>query len=241
MAIYTFSMDMRSFGKRLRNFFLDVLFPPLCVNCRVSLPSQKEFLCDSCASHIIINDGYYCPICQARIPQKNGVCHRSPYILAAASQFQEPLPALIHTLKYNRIPHIAHTLAAIVLIYLSRIDFHIDDYIISPIPLHPKKQRERGFNQSEIIASLLASYYNTSFQDVLIRARHTPSQTFLSRKARTKNVEGCFLVINAENVRGRNIILVDDVSTSGATLHQAALVLKQNGAKHVIGVVVAKA
>lgn len=234
-------MNLRPFFSGAKNFFLDALFPPLCVNCHAPLSSQQEFLCDSCTAHIIINDGYYCPVCHARLPQKNLSCHRAPYVLAAASGFQEPLPALIHALKYNRIPRIAHTLTALILMYFSRLNFYLDDYMISSIPLHPKKFRQRGFNQSELIASLLASYYDTSPCDILIRTKHTSSQTSLSREARTKNVEGCFSIINAEKIQGKNIILVDDVSTSGATLHQASLVLKQNGAKHIIGLVVAKA
>jgi len=121
--------------------------------------------------------------------------------------------------------------------------------LIIPVPLHPSRQRERGFNQSELLAMGLAQRLgkhgrNTAPQvakSVLLRRRATPPQTGLSVSARRENLRGAFEVSKLEAVRGKTIVLIDDVMTTGATLSACARALRRAGAAQVMGLTLARA
>lgn len=115
--------------------------------------------------------------------------------------------------------------------------YHFDikqfDHII-PIPLHPSRLRERGFNQSQLLAAEISRQYkiSLSFKN-LIRARATEHQTLLSEKERWTNIYGAFRIKNPAKLAGKNILIIDDLLTTGATASEAALTLKSAGAKTV--------
>jgi ComF family protein len=121
--------------------------------------------------------------------------------------------------------------------------------LIIPVPLHPSRRRERGFNQSELLAAgLVRALARQSggaapqvAKDCLRRKRATPPQTGLSVAARRENLRGAFEVVNPDDVRGREIVLVDDVMTTGATLSACARALKRAGAARVMGLTMARA
>jgi len=125
----------------------------------------------------------------------------------------------------------------------------IDSCLIVPVPLHPSRRRERGFNQSEVLAVGLARALRRQraeaaprvAKDCLRRKRATPPQTGLSVAARRENLRGAFEVIKPDAIRGRTIVLVDDVMTTGATLSACARALKHAGAAQVIGLTLARA
>ena len=119
----------------------------------------------------------------------------------------------------------------------------VKQYVIIPVPLHPSRRRERGFNQAELIAKIISAYYNRPLISTgLIRTRPTDYQAHLhGQYARLKNVADAFAARDRHLIRGKNIILVDDVATTGATLHAAAQILKDAGAHKIIGLVAAKA
>ena len=113
--------------------------------------------------------------------------------------------------------------------------------IIIPVPLHKKRKKWRGFNQSEIIAKKLVKNFqlkNNLDTKNLIRIKHKKAQVKLSKKEREKNIKDCFFWIG-KNLKNKNIILIDDVTTTGSTLNECAKVLKNNGAKEVWGLVIA--
>ena len=112
-----------------------------------------------------------------------------------------------------------------------------------PIPLHKNRERERGFNQSEAIAKIIASELNLQLKkDLLVRAKETKIQAELKDwNQRKNNLAGAFQIPQPEGIKGKNIILVDDVYTSGATINEAVKTLKENGAKKIIALVIAKA
>lgn len=126
--------------------------------------------------------------------------------------------------------------------YLAQLAFNFDDYLILPIPLHSKRQRERGFNQSELIASTLATQLHLPMlTDTLEKIKQTKPQAETKNiQERRANLAGCFRVTKPELVLRKNIILVDDVCTSGATLIEATNVLKQAGGRNIIGFVIAQ-
>lgn len=110
-----------------------------------------------------------------------------------------------------------------------------------PVPLHPQRLREREFNQSAIIASVISSRFDIAMlTNVLLRQRYTKPQVELGFRERKENVEGAFILQNKEAVMGRNIILVDDVFTTGSTVNECAKVLKKNGAEKVYVITIAR-
>ena len=116
------------------------------------------------------------------------------------------------------------------------------NYLIVPIPLHSKRRRERGFNQAELLAKTISENLGLLPTNALERTKNTKAQAKLKKsECREENVAGCFKIKNPESVRDKNIILVDDVFTSGATMNEAVKILKENGAKRIIALVAAKA
>ena len=236
---------------------LDVVFPPICVACRKYLRAdEKESpLCADCEAKIQINNGFYCPVCKRRLATPLKTCHLEiKFILAAATDYENPVTReLIQTLKYKNIRNSIKPIAKIITSYLDKLDFVRScskDVLIVPVPLHKKRERLRGFNQSQLIAEIIKEYLITKDPQTsvkqenynLIRKKPTKTQAEIKNfDDRAENVINCFETKNKEIFAGKNIILVDDVFTSGATMNEAARILKNAGSKKIIGFVVAKA
>lgn len=148
----------------------------------------------------------------------------------------------VHGLKYGGLPRIADDLAAAMLPLRPASD---GPSVLIPIPLAPKRLRERGYNQSEVLARGLARQWRIPvLVDVLVRTRETPSQTALTPDTRLANVAGAFAVANVQcsTINDHStLIIVDDVFTTGATLAEAARALEQAGARRMRGVTFARA
>ena len=125
--------------------------------------------------------------------------------------------------------------------YDSVLSSFSSETLIVPIPMSKARKRERGYNQAELLAKALAE--KTSFpgsSEILLKTRNTPSQVSLAGRERLTNLQNSFDVSDPNRVWGKTILLVDDISTTGTTLCEAARVLKNSGAKKVIGLVVAR-
>lgn len=142
---------------------------------------------------------------------------------------------LIHDLKYNRVRAIGPFLGALAINYLRYFEIVFpDNAIFIPLPLSKSRERVRGFNQSQIIAEYLGSALEMPVViHALKKIRTTAPQMELARSSRLENMIGAFQVNDESAVRGTTCVLVDDVKTTGATLNEAAKVLKQAGAKNV--------
>ncbi|MEK7086935.1 MAG: double zinc ribbon domain-containing protein, partial [Patescibacteria group bacterium] len=229
--------------------FLNIIFPPRCVACQKTLPPQNSnnLICESCFAGIEINNCFYCPKCGRRLYETKSSCHREEkFVLAAASHHEnQAVRALIHALKYKRLKTAAEPLALILKLYLRKIgnNFSLDseNFSLIPMPLHSKKEKKRGFNQTHLILQTLDNKRKIE-KNVLFRIKNTESQTRLeNREKRMGNVKDSFEIRRKEKIAGKNIILFDDVFTSGATMREAARVLKEAGAKKIIGLVITKA
>ena len=220
----------------------DIIFPPICVNCGTDIKDQSKFLCQNCFDEIQILSALRCPECGAGLANSDSACHKSNYVLAPASKFFPPIPALIHNFKYKELIKIGDILSAMVIVCLKNSGIELKDFVVTQIPLYPTKLRKRGFNQSEVMAKSVANYFSLPQENLLQRVKNNPQQAkqkdFSNRK---ENVKNCFQSLNSHKIAGKKIILVDDVSTSGATLFEASRVLKKYGAKKIIALVVAKA
>lgn len=150
---------------------------------------------------------------------------------------------LIHNYKYRFAKNIKNTLANILIIYLKKSLDDWDDWIIIPIPLYHSRFNWRGFNQSEEIAKIISQQFNWPIlNNTLIRKKKTTEQAEIKEKERRqKNLKDAFgLSSCAKDIKNKKIILLDDVCASGATLEEAAKILKSAGAKKIIGLVIAK-
>jgi ComF family protein len=140
--------------------------------------------------------------------------------------FHEPLKTLVHRMKYRHGWPIAEVLAERVMVHPPVKALLADSDCLVPLPLHPRRQWERGYNQAEVIARRLSWRTRLPVRSPLVRVRNSPSQTTLHAQAkRWENVRDVFRLIDAAAVGGRRVVLVDDVMTSGSTLRAAALAL----------------
>lgn len=237
-------MPLPSWLLRITRFSLDTLFPPLCVNCRAHLTDSRMVLCETCSESIRLRSSLFCGKCMRRLLETKRVCHLdTPYILGAAGSYDDrALKAIIHALKYEKRERAAPLLGNLLIRYITAAGLDTKNFGIIPVPLSKKRLRERGFNQAELIANIVAAHFHIPLDTAsLLKSMHTKPQMGLARAEREKNLIGCFEVRDEREIKGKNIILIDDVSTSGATLSEAARVLKKAGAKKIIGLVVAKA
>lgn len=226
------------------SLFSKFLFPELCLGCRADL-SDSRVLCNDCFSSIDKFKTPFCGKCRARRPEAKKICHRDfPYILGAATSYgNEVVRKLIYGLKFKSLSSAAEPLIKILCDYSAGAFPDMEKFTVLPIPLSPGRLRERGFNQSEIIAQGLAGHLKLKFdKNALIRTRETKPQSEQSHfESRFENVRGCFLAKKEAVARTKNVILVDDVTTSGATFLEASLALRAAGVRRIIALSVAMA
>ncbi len=240
---------------------LDFIFPKKCVSCG----QVGSYLCADCPKKIEFVDAPVCPVCQRQAVE--GRVHpgcKSRYSLdglVVACRYSGPVKAAIAKVKYRWIYDVEKVLVELLAKSLWRYDLP-KNLILVPVPLHARRKRWRGFNQAEILTKSLAQKFKVPSADFMNRFIETKTQVGLSREDRKKNVKGAFalhssvslspstvtlskaksLGVNSSEgsrINGLNIILVDDVYTSGATMAECAKVLKQAGAKSVWGMAVA--
>lgn len=221
---------------------LDLLFPPQCVVCG----RLERWLCPECLAHIPLLDAPLCPRC-GRLWDGEGLCRactEQPLTLSrirAAVLFAPgPVQDSLHALKYRGAADLAIALSALLLTAWERYAFDSD--LLIPVPLHPRRERWRGYNQAALLAlNLGARLQRPVAPRALQRVRYTPSQTRLNREERRKNVAEAFALKPGLDVSGLRITLIDDVATTGATLDACAHVLVAHGAIDVTALTVARA
>lgn len=222
---------------------LDLVFPPTCANCEARLYSQEP-LCSACSSAITPHRTLFCGTCRARLPEAKKICHLgTPYLLGAATDYaSDPIRSLIRALKFEYARSAGLFLGNLLARYATSLGFDWHGRIVIPVPLGKHRERARGFNQSMLIAETLARTTGCQVESAnLFRSRDTAPQSELREpEERRINVEDCFTLRNPGSIKGARPVLVDDVTTSGATLYEAARVLKAAGARDIIAFTVAK-
>jgi len=214
-------------------------------------------VCPECLDAIVPLRAPQCVICgdrlhSAQLLRGDGQCvncrEATPHFERAVSfgEYQGGLRGLIHLLKYERVTSAHAPLGDMLAQAISELlpSSGGNSSLLVPVPLHRNRRSSRGFNQAELIARTATKRLPWKLEfatGVLIRHRETISQVGLSREERIENMRGAFRVADAARVRGRNIILVDDVMTTGTTLSECARVLKKAGAEKVWAATVARA
>ena len=207
-----------------KKFWLDLLFPIRCLAC------GRE------------NDTYLCPSCRPLLkfdsPDFSFDLKNVEAIFIAGSYENPLLSDLIKKLKFNSIGEIGKILGDFLSLFWQG-QAGLMRPLVVPIPLSKKRQRTRGFNQAELIARHFAAYFNYELSLDLKKIKNTKAQAQLNERARQKNLAGAF-IWKGEKLAGREIILIDDVITTGATIDMAAAELKKAGAGKIIALGVAK-
>lgn len=225
------------------SIFLEIFFPKRCVDCG---KPAKHFVCANCVKKIEKIKTSVCPVC-GKISQFSKYCltcknREKPNLtgIIAATRYEiGPIKEMVHHLKYSAITCLAEPLSELIIERLKR-DLPKGNLIVVPVPLHKKRENSRGFNQAELIARHISKGLNISGGLALVRVKNTESQVKLTGKKRRINLAGAFECIDPELIENKVVLLVDDVATTGTTLNECAKILRENGAKQVFGVVVAR-
>lgn len=227
---------------------MDLVYPPCCVLCRDRVFDDRRVICDDCGSGLMSIDAPYCERCGHPLDTPVASCPacvgRTFYFDGACSGFEynRPVQDLIHQLKYRNRPGVGRFLGSLLAKRVEREPGMAHITGVVPVPLHPLRKRERGYNQSAHIARGISEGTGIPvLENVLARNRNTPTQTSLSPEARMANVEGVFEIGGVEAVRGAAVLLVDDIFTTGATVNGCARVLLRAGARRIFVLTVARA
>ncbi len=219
---------------------LDLIYPPHCGGCG----RQGQRWCLDCQQNVRVLSPPICDRC-GQIITETGLCIQClkgrPHFEALRSWavFEGPIRKALHKLKYQRDIGLGEALAWPLINYLKELNWRID--IVVPVPLGVARHKERGYNQSVLIAWPLSLATKISYRSrALKRVRETRSQVGLSLDQRRVNVSGAFKG-NSELVSGKNVVLVDDVTTSCSTLEACSVALLEAGAMKVYGLTVARA
>jgi competence protein ComFC len=227
-----------------------LLYPPVCALCAGNTRAG-EYLCGRCETKAVRIVAPFCRQCSE--PFEGAItttftcancAHRAIYFDAAVAAYRGRgvVRQVIHDFKYARQIHLRHPVARWLYAALDdeRLRGRKFDTIV-PVPLHPTRQRERGFNQASLLAELLSVRTSIPCKSLLRRIRYTTTQTALDRAERMENLHNAFRLRKKADVRGLRVLLVDDVLTTGSTLSECARVLKRAGAMSVHAATAARA
>lgn len=213
--------------------FLDLIFPRNCPQCGRALFDFEPCLCTICQGSLPIANFYLRPYDNELTSKIRGLTDVNRVMAYLRFSKKGKSQQLLHQFKYKNKPEIGEEMGRLYGLLLAKNGYLGEWDVIIPVPLHPMKQKRRGFNQSEKFAIGLAKPLAVKHDNLLERKIFTETQTKKTRLQRLKNVEEVFVLKHGENIAGLRILLVDDVITTGATLCACSNVLLANGAKHV--------
>ena len=236
---------------------IDLIYPPRCLICQAFLQDQNTVqggqdipFCQTCFKEFTPIKSPICSLCGRPFSdgtEQDRICEeclrkRPSYDIARAPYLYDgALMTAIHELKYAQRSHLADPLGSLLDSFAQTWIAELKGSLIMPVPLHPKRLRARGFNQSLLLARCVASKTDSDLDFLsLRRTKFTKPQTGLSSEERKRNVRKAFEVVKRELVKGRTILLVDDVATTGSTLNECAKALKRAGADSVLCLVLAR-
>lgn len=231
----------------IKLLFLDILFPVKCLGCK----KEGEWICEICSNKIKINTEHVCGVCEKNLTpdgrtclsckKKNGI----DAFLPAVSYKNLLVSKAIHLYKYRFVENLHQPLGNLMIKTLQKTDLPLPNLII-PIPLHRKRLRWRGFNQSALLArsiseNLLPFSKIPQKENVLIRKKYTKPQMEIKKfHDRKENIRDAFEIVDKLKIKDKTILLVDDVCTTGSTIFECTKILKQAGAKEVFAIVIAR-
>ncbi|PIE65149.1 MAG: amidophosphoribosyltransferase [Desulfobacterales bacterium] len=223
---------------------LDLVYPPACLLCKQNTLDEKgAHLCSRCSGFVTYIKSPRCQKCGCALEPAAGLedricgnCLRKPPAFDSVESlvcYREPVSGLLHRLKYHGDTSVISGICELASVVTVSEQIRQCDLII-PVPLHRKRLKQRGLNQSLVLAAAIFQKEKSRIvPDLLIRKKNTKSQTGLDGAARRKNLRNVFQVKNVERIVGKRICVIDDVFTTGTTINECAKTLKKAGAKQV--------
>lgn len=227
------------------NAIKNILFPRLCFYCGKKI--THGYLCQVCEEKIEFLHPPLCRLCSMPINRnstnicKNCIKKSADYDkLVSITAYKEPLISLVHLFKYKDCDYLAEYFAALMIKHLSKINFSLEEYsFITSIPVHSQTYKKRGYNQAELLGKKIADYFKIPFKnDIIYKDKFKPSQAKLPKEKRESNIKNTFTVKN--NLLNQNIVIIDDIFTTGATIRECASTLKKKGADNILAITLAK-
>ena len=223
----------------------DLLLTPLCFGCGSRLREASDLICEDCLAQLALPGEDTCKLCGTQLEQ--GACPHCaesiPLFRVARSAFlfKSPVRELVHAFKYDSYTRVSPWLIKGMLqTYQSEPAFSCCD-LVTAVPLHWVRQRDRGFNQSELLARQLAKHLGLAYKQLARRSHHTPSQTRLSKEERQHNLGNAFKLKSKQDLSGSHILLIDDVFTTGTTVNQLSRLFLDHQAASVAVLTAARA
>ncbi len=220
--------------RKLKNFLLDLFFPKFCFGCQ----EEGSYLCQDCKGILQVS------------PYHQSFKTKNVDDLYFAVDYKSPLlKKLIQNFKYQPfIKELSHPLSSLIIDHFQLLDNpplfceRKSGFLLIPMPLEKRRLKGRGFNQAKEIAKEISNFLEIPLLDnILIKKQKTSPQVKLSEEERRKNISGVFSCQNQKMISKKSVLLVDDIYTTGSTMKEAAKVLRESGAKRIIGIVIARA
>jgi len=235
----------------------DIIYPPRCVICSrflwnglLTRDSRSPFFCRECMADFHAIASPICPVCGRPFSSEaaeDHVCEdclrKRPFYYAARApyHYKGAILKAVHRLKYGSKGLVAKGLGPLLARFAALQMQAVEGVVVMPVPLHPRRLRERGFNQSLLLARYVSRALSADMDFLsLRRVRYTRPQTKLAKVERRQNVRGAFQLNDNATIRGRPILLVDDVVTTGNTLNECARILRKGGAQKIYGLSLAR-
>lgn len=224
--------------KQFFNCIIDFIYPKICPLCAMKIEENGQF-CPQCMDRLV--DSMTVTVNRGKQDFQHlvGEIHFDEVLICW--NYTTDMEKLLHMVKYQRGKRLGRLLGIKAGEALKKYFEGWNDSVMVPVPLHKIRHRERGYNQSEILSQGLAEHIPLTIESkILVRHRKTLSQTLLPIQERQKNVEGAFNVIEPNFFKGKRVLLVDDVCTSGSTLNSCAYSLKNAGVEGIVCVALAR-
>lgn len=237
-------MNLRSVIKKLKDLFSNSLFNVKwkCLNCGKEIFEEKAF-CEKCYEKLPFNDKIICAYCGRQVVAPENYCTTCKGKLTSLDccrsffVYEKPISTLIMRFKYGNhkylVDYFADCLSKIYFKYYFNADFFVY------VPMTAKSEKKRGYNQAKLLAEKLSQLTEVPVIQCIEKVKETKRQATLNREQRLKNLKDAFRVIDKKVVKGKSIVIVDDVTTTGATANYIAVRLKKAGAKNVSLITVA--
>ena len=227
--------------KKLFNKIIDVVFPPdiTCIMCGNEVNNSEFCLCDDCEGSLqkcekvcevcgtpVRSEAHFCVVCSEN--KRLFDYARAPLV------YKDNVIRAVHNFKYNGNKYLARPFAKIMLSSYNELKSLVGGFdLIVPIPLHKTKLKKRGFNQAELLAKEVSLLTDVPMENVAIRVKNTSTQTDLSKSERKLNLENAFDLLDKSKVKNKNVLIIDDILTTGATTESLAEILRKAKAKNI--------
>lgn len=237
---------MYSILKKAKEAILDILFPRVCVSCG----KEGQYICGDCET-FLGESSLICPVCSRSVltGERHDTCKTRYGLdgLVSVWEYEGITKKILGEIKYRGITDAAAEITEMAIKTILKdaprfgpfLFFISGEIDIAFTPMYKKKERERGFNQAELFAGEMAKFIGRDTRGFLKKIKDTASQTGFDKEKRAKNVKGSFAAVS--DIAGRNVLLVDDIWTTGATLKECCECLKRAGARKVWGFTLARA